>query len=90
MDKAVQWGHATSPSAQQDISEHMQSLGIFLQQLVHTLQTMVISNVRPLCSKEEVLPCEITRKVQVWISTFLSLIDLEFCVLDSNLNKFSM
>ncbi|XP_060787908.1 Fanconi anemia group C protein [Neoarius graeffei] len=40
MDKAVQWGHATSPSAQQDISEHMQSLGIFLQQLVHTLQTM--------------------------------------------------
>ncbi|KAK2841048.1 hypothetical protein Q7C36_012627 [Tachysurus vachellii] len=40
MDKAVQWGQATSPSAQQDISQHMQSLGTFLQQLVHTLQTM--------------------------------------------------
>ncbi|XP_058245339.1 Fanconi anemia group C protein isoform X1 [Hemibagrus wyckioides] len=40
MDKAVQWGQATSPSTQQDISEHMQSLETFLQQLVHTLQTM--------------------------------------------------
>ncbi|KAK3565784.1 hypothetical protein QTP86_015050 [Hemibagrus guttatus] len=40
MDRAVQWGQATSPSAQQDISEHMQSLETFLQQLVHTLQTM--------------------------------------------------
>ncbi|MCI4380889.1 hypothetical protein PGIGA_G00245220 [Pangasianodon gigas] len=39
MDKAVQWGQATSPSAQQDISKHMQSLGTFLQQLVQALQT---------------------------------------------------
>lgn len=53
MDKAVQWGQATSPSAQQDISEHMQSLGTFLQQLVHALQTMVISSVRPLYAKED-------------------------------------
>ncbi|KAI5614026.1 Fanconi anemia group C protein isoform X1 [Silurus asotus] len=39
MDKAVQWGQATSPSAQQDISKHIQSLGTFLESLVHTLQT---------------------------------------------------
>ncbi|KAF5893950.1 Fanconi anemia group C protein isoform X1, partial [Clarias magur] len=39
MDKAEQWGQATSPSALQDMSKHMQSLGTFLQQLVHALQT---------------------------------------------------
>lgn len=53
MDKAVQWGQATSPAAQQDISKHMRSLETFLQQLVHTLQTTVISIVRPLYSRNE-------------------------------------
>lgn len=55
MDKAVQWGQATSPSAQQDISQHMQSLGTFLQQLVHTLQTMVIASVMPFYSRDGLL-----------------------------------
>ncbi|KAM9475666.1 Fanconi anemia group C protein [Clarias gariepinus] len=40
VDKAVQWGQATSPSAQQDMSKHMPSLRTLLQQLVHALQTM--------------------------------------------------
>lgn len=53
MDKAVQWGQATSSSAQEDICKHMQSLGAFLQQLVHALQTTVISSARPLYSREE-------------------------------------
>lgn len=53
LDKAVQWGQATSPVAQQDISKHMQSLGNFLQQLVHTLQTTVISTVGPYYSRDD-------------------------------------
>ncbi|XP_026887562.2 Fanconi anemia group C protein isoform X2 [Electrophorus electricus] len=38
MDKAVKWGQATTPSAQQDMSKHLGSLRSFLQQLLHTLQ----------------------------------------------------
>ncbi|XP_066499691.1 Fanconi anemia group C protein [Hoplias malabaricus] len=40
MDKAVTWGQATSPSAQQDTSRHLEALRSFLQQLLQTLQQM--------------------------------------------------